>query len=59
MRVVRTQTKLTNAIDESLVSRGLLAPHLLRQCEAKGLVDTGALTLVIPPLIVAQLGLRI
>ncbi len=56
---VRVKTKLVNAINEALVNRGLLAPHLLRQCEVEALIDTGALTLVIPPPLVAQLGLRI
>ncbi|MBV9385922.1 MAG: retroviral-like aspartic protease family protein [Chroococcidiopsidaceae cyanobacterium CP_BM_ER_R8_30] len=59
MGAVRVNVKLTNAIDEALVSRGLLAPHLLRECEIQALVDTGALTLVVPPAIAEQLGLRI
>lgn len=56
---VRVQVKLTNAIDEALVSRGLLAPHLLRKYETQALVDTGALTLVLPPETREKLGLRI
>ncbi|BAY65247.1 hypothetical protein NIES22_53500 [Calothrix brevissima NIES-22] len=59
MGSVRVKLKLKNAIDEALVSRGLLAPGLLRECETEGLVDTGAVSLVIPPQIVEQLGLRI
>lgn len=59
MGSVRVKVKLKNAIDEALVSRGLLAPGLLRECETEGLVDTGAVSLVIPPQIVEQLGLRI
>ena len=59
MGAVRVPVKLTNTIDQVLVERGLLAPHLLREVEAQGLVDTGALTLVIPPEIVQQLGLKI
>jgi len=59
MAAVRTKIKLTNAIDEELVNRGLLAPHLLRECEVEALVDTGAVYLVIPEKIVQQLGLRI
>ncbi|MBA3921533.1 MAG: clan AA aspartic protease [Nostocaceae cyanobacterium] len=59
MGAVRVEVKLTNAIDEALVNRGLLAPHLLRECEAQALVDTSALTLVLPPEIAQQLGLRI
>jgi hypothetical protein len=56
---VRLEVKLTNAIDKALVNRGLLAPHLLREYVAPALVDTGALTLVIPASVVDQLGLRI
>ncbi|MBD1937470.1 aspartyl protease family protein [Microcoleus sp. FACHB-68] len=59
MGAVRIQVKLTNAIDEALVSRGLLAPDLLRECDTPALVDTGALSLVIPARIVGRLGLRI
>ena len=59
MGAVRVKVKLTNAIDEAMVSRGVLAPNLLQQCETEALVDTGALTLVLPMLIVEQLGLRI
>ncbi len=59
MGAIRVNVKLTNASDETLVSRGFLAPHLLRQCETQALVDTGALTLVIPSHIREQLGLRI
>ena len=59
MGAIRVTVKLTNAIDEALVSRGSLAPRHLRTVEAIGLVDTGALSLVIPPALVTQLGLRI
>lgn len=59
MGAVRVPVKLTNTIDQVLVERGLLAPHLLREVEAQGLVDTGALTLVVPSEIVQQLGLKI
>ena len=59
MGSVRVKVKLQNAIDEALISRGLLAPGLLRECETEGLVDIGAVSLVIPPEIVEQLGLRI
>ena len=59
MGAVRVKVKLTNAIDEALVRRGLLAPHLLRACETQAFVDTSALTLVVPPEMIQQLGLRI
>ena len=42
MGAVRVKVKLTNAIDEALVSRGLLNPKLLRVYEAEALIDTGA-----------------
>lgn len=59
MGAVHAKVKLTNAIDEALVSRGMLAPHLLRDCETEALVDTGATYLVIPAELVQKLGLRI
>lgn len=59
MGAVRVPIRLRNAVDEELVVRGLLAPHLLRQNEVVGLVDTGAVSLVIPSEMVEQLGLRI
>lgn len=59
MGAIHTKVKLTNAIDEALVSRGMLAPHLLRECETEALVDKGATYLVIPADLVQKLGLRI
>ena len=59
MGAIRVNVKLTNAIDEELVSRGMLAATLLRSLETQALVDTGAITLVIPQIIAEQLGLRI
>ena len=59
MGEVRVQVKLTNAVDEELVSRELLNPNQLRVCETQALVDTGAVRTVIPIQIVQQLGLRI
>jgi hypothetical protein len=59
MGAVHAKIKLTNAVDEELVNRGLLAPRLLREHETQGLVDTGAVSLVISTEIVEQLGLRI
>lgn len=56
---VIVQVKLTNAIDEALVSRGLLNPNLLRVYETQALVDTGATRTVLPMDIVQHLGLRI
>ncbi len=45
---VRVKVKLTNAIDEALVSRGMLNPNMLRVCETEALVDTGAVRTVLP-----------
>ncbi len=45
---VRVKVKLTNAIDEELVKRGLLNPNLLRVYEAEALIDTGAVRTAIP-----------
>ena len=59
MGAIRVPVKLTNAVDKGLINRGSLAPRYLRQVETQGLVDTGALTLVIPPAIAQQLGLQI
>ena len=59
MGFVRVKVKLTNAIDEALVSRGLLDPNQLRVYETQGLVDTGAVRMVLPISIVQELGLRI
>lgn len=59
MGAVRVQVKLTNAVDEELVSRGLLNPALLRVHESQALVDSGAARTVIPNSIVQELGLRV
>ena len=59
MGAVRVKVKLTNAIDEELVKRGLLNPNLLRVYEAEALIDTGAVRTAIPLEICEHLGLRI
>jgi clan AA aspartic protease len=59
MGEVRVKVKLTNVIDEELVSRGLLNPNQLRYHEAEALIDTGAVRTVISMNIAQQLGLRI
>jgi clan AA aspartic protease len=59
MGAVRVKVKLTNAIDEALVSRGLLNPNLLRVHEAEALIDTGAVRTALPADVVEHLGLRI
>lgn len=59
MGAVRVAIKLTNAVDEELVHRGLLAPKQLREYATEALVDTGSVYLVIPAEVAQQLGLRI
>ncbi len=59
MGAVRVKVKLTNAIDEELVKRGLLNPNLLRVYEAEALIDTGAIRTAIPIEVCEHLGLRI
>lgn len=59
MGAVRVQVKLTNAIDEELVKRGLLNSNLLRVYEAEGFIDTGTVRTAIPVEICEHLGLRI
>ena len=59
MGAVRVQVKLTNAVDEELVRRGLLNPELLRVHESQALIDSGATRSVIPNSIAQELGLRI
>ena len=56
---IRVKVKLTNAIDEELVKRGLLNPNLLRVYEAEALIDTGAVRTAIPLEVCEHLGLRI
>lgn len=54
---VRVKVKLTNAVDEALVRRGLLTPDKIRSYEADALVDTGAIRSVLPVHVVKLLGL--
>ena len=54
---VRVKVKLTNAVDEILVRRGLLSPDKVRIYEAIALVDTGAVRSVLPAQVVESLGL--
>ena len=57
MGEVVVKVKLTNYGDQVLVRRGQLAPDQIRTLEADAIVDTGAVQLVLPPAIVATLGL--
>ncbi len=57
MGEVRVRAKLTNAVDEALVRRGMLRPEQVRSYEADALVDTGAVCMILPSEVVARLGL--
>ncbi|MCL6643340.1 MAG: clan AA aspartic protease [Candidatus Bipolaricaulota bacterium] len=59
MGEVQVKAKLTNAIDEALVRRGMLKPEQVRSYEADALVDTGAVRCILPPHVVERLGLAI
>lgn len=57
MGAVRVKVRLTNAVDEGLVRRGMLRPEQVRTYEADALVDTGAVRTVLPPDVASHLGL--
>ena len=57
MGEVRVKVKLTNAGDEIMVRRGLLAADKIRSYEADAMVDTGAVRSVLPIHVVQRLGL--
>lgn len=57
MGEVRIKVKLTNAIDEGLARRGKLSEKEIRTYEADALVDTGAVSSVVPFNVMKQLGL--
>ena len=58
MGEVRVTVKLTNAVDEALVRRGMMTPEQVRTFEADALVDTGAVRMVVPPQVATRLGVR-
>jgi len=57
MGEVRVTVKLTNAIDMELVRRNLMRPEEVRFLEANALIDTGAVSLVLPSSVVERLRL--
>ena len=57
MGEVRVRVRLTNASDEALARRGQLPSDQVRSYEADALVDTGAVSLVMPAYAMQQLGL--
>lgn len=56
MGEVRVKVKLTNAFDESLARRGQIGKDEIRTYEADALVDTGAVSSVVPANVMEQLG---
>ena len=58
MGEVRIQTKLINALDRALARRGKIAESEIRFYEADALIDTGAVSSVVPANVMAQLGLQ-
>ena len=57
MEEVRVTIRLSNAADMALVRRNLMRSEEIRSVEADALVDTGAVTFVLPSLVVERLGL--
>jgi clan AA aspartic protease len=56
---VRVTVRLTNATDEALARRGVLAPDQVRTCETDALVDTGAVRTILPRHLADRLGLNL
>ena len=56
MGEVRVKVKLTNAFDEAMARRGKIGKEEIRRYEADALVDTGAVSSVIPQNVMKQLG---
>jgi len=57
MGEVRVKVKLTNAMDEGLARRGQIKKEEIRSYEADALVDTGAVSSVVPQNVMKKLGL--
>jgi clan AA aspartic protease len=57
MGEVRVKVKLTNAIDEALARRGQIKKEEIRTYEADALIDTGAVSSVVPQHVTKLLGL--
>jgi clan AA aspartic protease len=59
MGAIRTKIILVNSVDEALSAMGQLAPEKVRRMEVDALVDTGAVSSVLPIQVVEQLGLTL
>lgn len=58
MSEVRTKVILTNALDRALARRGQISEKDIRSYEANALIDTGAVSSVVPANVMLQLGLK-
>ena len=56
MGMVKVTCKLTNNVDAHLAAAGVIPPDSVRSVQVEGLVDTGAVRLVLPADVVAALG---
>ena len=56
MGEVRVKVKLTNAFDEAMERRGKIGKEEIRRYEADALVDTGAVSSVVPANVMEMLG---
>lgn len=56
MGEVRVKVKLTNAFDEALARRGKISKTEIRVYEADALIDTGAVSSVVPANVMETLG---
>ncbi|MCD9188187.1 MAG: hypothetical protein LUM44_17345 [Pyrinomonadaceae bacterium] len=59
MGEVRVRVKLTNALDRALARRGKIKDSEIRTYEADALIDTGAVSSVVPLNVMQQLGLEV
>jgi len=59
MGEIRVAVVLTNAVDDELAWDGRIDRADVRRLEVEGVVDTGAVTVVLPARVVEQLGVRI
>jgi predicted aspartyl protease len=59
MGEVRVKVRLSNAADEALVRRGVIAPDEVRSKTVEAIVDTGAVCTVLPEDLAQELGLAI
>lgn len=58
MGEVRVKVKLTNTLDRALARRGQITKDEIRTYDANALIDTGAVSSVVPPNVMQILGLQ-